>query len=218
MPTQEFAIVSLDDGVPADLASVESGRDGSNPQAALTVDLCRHVDQLSRVVRIGVGVHRRPVVEVAVDQAVESLDPGHVREAIAGEREVGINIDGRDHTLIPDDLTLVLQPLDGYMVESEAGRAVALALDLDEGLIREGLAREVVRAVQNARKEAGLEITDRITLGLGGDEALLAAARAHSEYLCGETLAASVDYDPEGGEPAVVDGRQLRISVALLEA
>ncbi len=149
--------------------------------------------------------------------AVESLDPSHVREAIAGVREVGINIDGHDHTLIPDDLTLVMQPLEGYMVESEAGRAVALALDLDDKLIREGLAREVVRAVQNARKEAGFEISDRIALSLGGDDELLAAARAHSEYLCGETLAETVDYAAEQGEPALVDGRQLRISIAPLE-
>ncbi|MGB2851479.1 MAG: isoleucine--tRNA ligase [Solirubrobacterales bacterium] len=149
--------------------------------------------------------------------AVESLDPSHVREAIAGVREVGINIDGHDHTLIPDDLTLVMQPLEGYMVESEAGRAVALALDLDDKLIREGLAREVVRAVQNARKEAGFEISDRIALSLGGDGELLAAARAHSEYLCGETLAETVDYAAEQGEPALVDGRQLRISIAPLE-
>ncbi|MBK5116963.1 MAG: class I tRNA ligase family protein, partial [Thermoleophilia bacterium] len=149
--------------------------------------------------------------------AVESLDPSHVREAIAGAREVGINIDGHDHTLIPDDLTLVMQPLEGYMVESEAGRAVALALDLDDKLIREGLAREVVRAVQNARKEAGFEISDRIALSLGGDGELLAAARAHSEYLCGETLAETVDYAAEQGEPALVDGRQLRISIAPLE-
>ncbi len=149
--------------------------------------------------------------------AVESLDPSHVREAIAGVREVGINIDGHDHTLIPDDLTLVMQPLEGYMVESEAGRAVALALDLDDKLIREGLAREVVRAVQNARKEAGFEISDRIALSLGGDGELLAAARAHSEYLCGEALAETVDYAAEQGEPALVDGRQLRISIAPLE-
>ena len=98
--------------------------------------------------------------------AIESLDADHARAAIAGEREIGITIDGTDHTLGPEDMALVMEPLDGYQVESEAGRAVALALELDDDLIREGLAREVVRAVQNARKEAGLEITDRIELAL----------------------------------------------------
>ena len=63
-----------------------------------------------------------------------------------------------------DDITLVMEPLEGYQVEAEAGHAVALALELDDELRREGLAREIVHAVQNARKEAGLEVTDRIEL------------------------------------------------------
>ena len=90
----------------------------------------------------------------------------------------GSTIDGDEHTLGPDDVTLALQPLEGYEVEAEAGHAVALQLELDDELRREGLAREIVHAVQIARKDAGLEITDRIELALGGDEELLEAARA----------------------------------------
>ena len=108
---------------------------------------------------------------------------------------IGISVDGPDHTLDPEDMASAMEPLDGYQVEAEAGRAVALALELDDELRREGLAREIVHAVQNARKEAGLEITDRIELALGGDEELLDAARAHEDYVGGETLATSVAYD-----------------------
>ena len=147
--------------------------------------------------------------------AIESLDADHARAAIAGDREIGVRIGGADHTLHPEDMTLVMQPLDGYQVESEAGRAVALALELDAELIREGFAREVVRAVQNARKEAGLEITDRIDLSLGGDVELLAAARGHQDYVSGETLATSVAYDgTRAGTSVEVDGRALSIGVA----
>ena len=145
--------------------------------------------------------------------AIEALDADHVRGAIEAGGQVGISVDGREHTLGPDDMSFAMQPLDGYQVESEAGRAVALALELDDELIREGLAREVVRAVQNARKEAGLEITDRIALGLGGDEELLAAARAHEGYVTGETLATSIAYDGSGDAPLTVDGRPLLIAV-----
>jgi len=145
--------------------------------------------------------------------AVGGLDPGHAAEAIRGERRIGINVDGREHELEPDDLTLVMQPLDGYEVEAEAGRAVALALELDHDLRREGLAREVVHAVQAARREAGLKVTDRIELTLGGDEELLGAARAHEEYVAGETLATAVAYGDGGGQAVTVDGRELQISV-----
>ena len=145
--------------------------------------------------------------------AIEALDADHVRGTIEAGGQVGISVDGREHTLGPDELSFVMQPLDGYQVESEAGRAVALALDLDDDLIREGLAREVVRAVQNARKEAGLEITDRIALGLGGDAELLAAVRAHEGYVTGEALATSIAYDGSGDAPLTVDGRPLLIAV-----
>ncbi|HET7444305.1 MAG TPA: isoleucine--tRNA ligase [Solirubrobacterales bacterium] len=150
-----------------------------------------------------------------VAAAIEALDAAGVAATLAAGGEVGIAIDGSDHTLGPEDVTLALQPLDGYEVEAEAGHAVALALELDDELRREGLARELVHAVQNARKDAGLEITDRIELRLGGDEELLAAAREHQAYLAGEVLATSLGFDVEAGETATeIDGRQVQIELS----
>jgi len=148
-----------------------------------------------------------------VAAAVEALDPSHVAEVMGNGDEIGINVDGDEHTLDADEVTLSLQPLDGYEVEAEAGHAVALQLELDDELRREGLAREIVHAVQNARKAAGLDISDRIALALGGDEELLAAAQAHEPYIAGEVLATSVAYDADGA-PVRIDGRDLRISLA----
>ena len=150
-----------------------------------------------------------------VAAAVEALDPVHVREMVSGTRMIGVNINGHEHTLSADDVSLVMEPLEGYMVESVAGRAVALALELDEGLLREGLAREIVRAVQNARKEAGLDVSDRIELKLGGDEQLLEAARAHQSYLASETLAEQVSYEGGGDTAARINELELAIGVEL---
>jgi isoleucyl-tRNA synthetase len=150
-----------------------------------------------------------------VAAAVEALDAAHVASVLADGGEIGISIEGTDHTLGPDDVTLALQPLEGYEVEAEAGHAVALQLELDDELRREGLAREVVHAVQIARKDAGLEITDRIELALSGDPDLLAAAEAHQDYLAGEVLALSVTFDGESnGATARIDGRELSIGVS----
>jgi isoleucyl-tRNA synthetase len=151
--------------------------------------------------------------------AVAGLEPESARAAAKGERAVGISIDGHEHTLEPDDLQLVMEPLSGYEVESEAGRAVALALDLDDDLRQEGLAREVVHAVQNARKQAGLEITDRIMLRLGGDPDLVEAAQAHEEYVTGEVLATQVAYEGDGPASEVtIEGKTLSIGVARVAA
>jgi isoleucyl-tRNA synthetase len=150
-----------------------------------------------------------------VAAAVEALDAEHVAAALEDSREVGINIDGKDHTLSADEMSLVMEPLEGYQVEAEAGHAVALALELDEELRREGIAREVVHAVQNARKESGLEVSDRIELRLGGDGELLEAAREHQAYVAGETLATGVSYDGPGPDAikTTIDDRELSIGV-----
>ncbi|HET8823357.1 MAG TPA: isoleucine--tRNA ligase [Thermoleophilaceae bacterium] len=146
-----------------------------------------------------------------VAAAIAALDPARLR---AGDH-VGINLEGHDHDIGPDDVTIVLQPLEGYQVERSGTHAVALNLELDDELRREGLAREVVHAVQAARKNAGLEVEDRIALTLGGDEELLAAARAHADYVAGETLATSLDFDGAAGQRAEIEGRGLSISVRL---
>ncbi len=99
-----------------------------------------------------------------VAAAVAALDPVHVADALRDGGGVGISVDGHDHELDADDLLLAMQPLEGYQLEREGSHAVALELELDDELVREGLAREVVHAVQNARKTAGLAVADRIEL------------------------------------------------------
>jgi isoleucyl-tRNA synthetase len=143
--------------------------------------------------------------------AIAALDPARLR---AGDR-VGINFDGQEHEIGPEDVQIVLQPLEGYQVERSGTHAVALNLELDDDLRREALAREVVHAVQAARKNAGLNVEDRIELTLGGDDALLEATRAHEAYVAGETLATSVSYDGAGDDAAAaeIDGRRLLIAV-----
>jgi isoleucyl-tRNA synthetase len=148
-----------------------------------------------------------------VAAAIAALDPARFRE----NGRAGVNVDGHDHEINAEDVQMVLQPLEGYQVERSGTHAVALNLELDGDLRREGLAREVVHAVQAARKQAGLNVEDRISLTLAGDEELLDAARAHESYLAGETLAVELAYDgadaPAGAERSEIDGRELLIAV-----
>jgi isoleucyl-tRNA synthetase len=150
-----------------------------------------------------------------VAAAVAALDPAEVAGAVRGGVEPAISVDGHDHVLGAEDLVLSLQPLEGYQVEREGSHAVALDLTLDEELRREGLAREVVHAIQAARKDAGLAVEDRIALALEGDEEVLAAVRTHQDYVAGEVLATQIAYAVEdGASTASVDGRELRIAVS----
>jgi isoleucyl-tRNA synthetase len=178
-----------------------------------------------------------------VAAAMAGLDPGHVVDTIESGGEIGISVEGKDHTLGAEDVIMSMEPVEGYQVESESGHAVALALELDDELISEGRAREIVHAVQNARKNAGLEITDRIELSLAGDADLLEAAGTHRAYLADEVLATAVKLEGGGlrgeshgdssleagvveeagapgesggieGEVVTIDGHELRIAVS----
>ncbi|HUJ33985.1 MAG TPA: isoleucine--tRNA ligase [Solirubrobacteraceae bacterium] len=152
-----------------------------------------------------------------VAAAVAGLDADQAAATLRGGGHVAISVNGADHELTADDLQVSMKPLEGYQVEREGSHAVALELEIDEELRIEGWAREIVRAIQRARQDAGLEVTDRIVLTVDGDEALIAAARAHQDYIAGETLALQVSYESLDGSipPVDIDGRELRVVVAL---
>jgi isoleucyl-tRNA synthetase len=110
------------------------------------------------------------------------------------------------------------------LVASDADRSaslpegvVVLDTDVTPELAAEGLARDVVRAVQQARREAGLDVADRITLTVEAGPSVSAAVEAHRDFVAAETLATSVDLGPAGpdafdGEAG--DGEAVRVSVA----
>ena len=110
-------------------------------------------------------------------------------------------------------------PREGYQLERQANYAVALKLDLDDELLREGAAREVVHAIQNARKGAGLQVEDRIDLTLSGDDALIDAVRQHAGLRGGRDARREPHVRrrdrPEGAhtETARIDGLELGIAL-----
>jgi isoleucyl-tRNA synthetase len=157
-----------------------------------------------------------------VAKAIAALDPGHVATALRDGGEVGISVGAREHSLSAQDLLVSMHAPDGYSVEREGAHAVALDLTIDEDLRREGRAREIVHAVQNARKTAGLQVEDRIELALDGDVALIESAASHRDYLMGETLATALDLGPQAtaaaqamaySEQTETDGLPLTISL-----
>ncbi|MGI8440988.1 MAG: DUF5915 domain-containing protein, partial [Thermoleophilaceae bacterium] len=146
--------------------------------------------------------------------AIAALDARHAAETLRGGGLLGVSVDGKEHQLQLEDVQIVLRPLEGYQLERSGSHAVALNLELDDALRLEGLAREVVHAVQAARKSAGLAVEDRIALTLGGETELLEAVRAHEPYVTGETLAVALHYDgAEGGESTKIEGRELIIGL-----
>ena len=152
-----------------------------------------------------------------VAAAIAGLDAARASARLRDGEQVAITIGGQDYELSAEDLLVAMQPLEGYQVEREGSHAVALELEIDDDLRSEGWAREVVHAVQGARRDAGLEVTDRVALTLDGDPGLIDAARAHETYIAQETLAVRVSYESLDGAvgPVRIDGLQLRVAVAV---
>ncbi|MDT8368971.1 MAG: isoleucine--tRNA ligase [Longimicrobiales bacterium] len=96
-------------------------------------------------------------------------------------------------TLCAEDVEIVEVASGDEAVRSESGHTVALDPSLDEELLREGMARELVNRIQRLRRDTDLEISDRIALGVFGPDPVLSAATAWESFVTGETLAVEVE-------------------------
>jgi isoleucyl-tRNA synthetase len=122
--------------------------------------------------------------------------------------------------LEPDEFELTARARAGHEVAEEGDVLVALDTDLSEELVAEGLAREVAHRLQNLRKQAGYEISDRIRAWVAGDRDAVASLAAHRDWLAGEVLATELALGDEAPNDADVreelelDGRRLALGVA----
>ncbi len=105
-----------------------------------------------------------------------------------------------DEPLPADDFLVETEASEGFACAEEAGYLVELDTALSDELIDEGVARELIRSVQDARKQAGLEVSDRIVLGISGSPGVEKALAAHRDYVMAETLAT----DWETGQSAAI--------------
>jgi isoleucyl-tRNA synthetase len=140
----------------------------------------------------------------AVAQAVAAADPGTLTAAYRAGT-AAVEIEGSTVPLEEGDLIITETPREGWTVASGPGLTVALDLTLTPELERAGLVREVVRLVQEARKNSGLDVSDRIELWWTADGVLAEALAEHAEQWAGEVLATSV-HAGAAGEGAGIEG------------
>ncbi len=156
-----------------------------------------------------------------VAEAVEELDGSEARRLREG-RSIELVADGEPAEIRPRDVQVLESGRGDYAVRSERGYMVALDPSLDAELRAEGLAREVVSRVQRFRREAGLDVDDRIRLAVAGNEQVEEAVRAHREYVTGETLAVELKVGPDSDgrdheTELDVDGHPLRIALERID-
>ena len=161
--------------------------------------------------RLGPSLGAR-VKEVA---SALAADDGSIAGPLAHGEAVTVATSGGDVELGPDDVDLTQDVREGWGVASEGGLTVALDLHLTEDLRREGLARELIRSIQDARRSAGLEVSDRIQLGIDAGPTLSGALAAHRDAVARETLAVDLIHGEVEGPTtdAEIEGVSVRISL-----
>ena len=144
-----------------------------------------------------------------------------IREAKAGNWSADPVVKVGDVELAPGEYTLDIEVADvtSAIALLPGGGFVVLDTRLTPELEAEGLARDVVRAVQQARKEAGLEIGDRISLNVAGDANAIEAVGIHRELIAAETLAIAVEArEAEIGDRGTAVGTGSSVTIEVVKA
>jgi isoleucyl-tRNA synthetase len=136
---------------------------------------------------------------------VESLRSGSAKVLVAGvEQEIG-----------PDDVVVTEVPREGWTVASDSGESLALDLALTPELIGQGIARDVTRLIQDARKTSGLDISDRIVVTWeSANETTVSALTSHAEMIASEVLATTWSQAQVTDPTASDDELELKVSIA----
>ena len=138
----------------------------------------------------------------------------HQISRLEQDGKITIPVNGNDVEIITEDVEIHSQDIEGWLVASENGVTVAIDTMLDDELISEGLARELVSRVQNLRKTSGFDVTDRILLEISADKQFLDAISKQADYIKNETLANSIDYaEFEDGTELDIDTFKCRIKI-----
>ncbi len=146
---------------------------------------------------------------------IRHLDRDHLERILAGDT-VTLQVGERQVELGSDEVDVERVPKEGLAVGSSGDLVVALEVQLTPELLSEGLAREFVNKVQNMRKAAELEVSDRIRMEVSGDGEVSRAVRAHRDYIAGETLCVElrVVASAGGGERCDLNGHAASILVS----
>ncbi len=139
-------------------------------------------------------------------KAITALDTSVVAPVFLAGQPVTVTLEGQKYGILPEEVEVRAQAKEGFAVANDGAYLVALVIDLTPELVREGLAREFVRRVQDLRKTAGLDVADRIRVRVTATPGLKEAIESNRDYVTAETLTVELSFsDPVSGSASVMD-------------
>lgn len=153
----------------------------------------------------------------AIREAILAVDAADAARRLLDGQPLRIVAAGEAFDILPDEVEVRADAKSGFAVASEGAYLAALVTDLTPDLVREGLAREFVRRVQDLRKQAELEVADRIRLFVLASPNLKEAIEVHRDYIVTETLTVELNFAAPPASAAVTqdefDGEQVTVGL-----
>ncbi len=151
-----------------------------------------------------------------IQSALAAMDTDALASKILSGENVELMVEGQPVTLEPADVTVETITPENLSCAEEAGTVAAIDTVLTDDLVREGLVRDLVRQIQNMRKESGFNVDDRITIEYAAEGMLGSAIPAWADYIRQETLANTLTETPDAGEfPSVkIAGEEIRLRLS----
>ncbi len=153
--------------------------------------------------------------------AIAAADAAALSRTLQEDGRAVVCVEGEDVEVLADEVIVSERPREGWSVVNEQGETVALDLELSPDLVRAGLAREVVRLVQEARKSSGFEVSDRIVLTWTATGDTAEALRENGDLVAGEVLAVQMNEgtpDEDGPEGSSVRDEDLGLAFSVAKA
>ncbi|MBE6712031.1 MAG: isoleucine--tRNA ligase [Ruminococcaceae bacterium] len=150
--------------------------------------------------------------------ALPQLDGAKAMAELNADGSLALDLPSGRVVLEREDLIIQNEQKDGYFAVSDAELTVVLDINLTEELITEGFVREIISKVQTMRKDADFNVTDRIEIGLAGNDKLASLAEANRDEICGDTLAVSLSAQlSENAKEWDINGEKVTLSVKVAE-
>jgi len=152
----------------------------------------------------------------AIGKALGKQPASEIAGKVGNNKTVSLQVDGEQIDLLPDEILVEQHAPEHLAVAEDHGLIVALNVEITPELEREGLARDMVRHIQQIRKELDLDLTDRITVTWqSGSVGLQQAIAEHAATICAETLCDNLSAgDADNGKQVKLSGHVVRLVVA----
>ena len=146
------------------------------------------------------------------------VDNDKLIHLIRSNKPVTIEVDDGVLEILPEEFVIDEIPINGYGISSGKNIIVGVYTEISEELKQEGMVRDLIRQVQNLRKDSGLKVEDRIEIGILGSKELNAAVQSHESYFMNEVLGVKLDMTSTSSltfnDTIKIDGKKITIGIS----